>query len=135
MKASLWVFLAVVTTSCELFVIGSQTAAPAVQSRTQRSSSGVAYLWTAEVKQRNLTAATELMRHPSGRPFLAVERHELTDDLDRWYHILRQSDVTVVGVDTLSSAQHRVTLQTPQKRMITISALLEQNLWYVTTVR
>ena len=129
------VLLAVLTTSCELFVIGSQTATATPPGRTQRSSTGVALLWTAEVQQRNLTAATELMRHSSGRPLLAIERHELTDDLDRWHAILRDTDVQVVKVDTLSTTSHRVMMQTSRKRVVTISALNEQNLWYVTAIR
>lgn len=134
MKLVLLLSVSLCALGCEVFVIGAKQSPPAVEERSQRSSVGVVRLWMAEIERRNLPAAAELMRHPSGRPLLAAERHEIADDLDRWYHLLKDTPVTVVSIDTLFNA-HRITMQTSRQRRITFTTAPDENLWYVTAVR
>lgn len=125
---------AVMVPACELFVVGGRRAQPVVIDRSQGSSVGVVQLWKAELDTHNLTAVTELMRHSTGRPLLAVERHEMRDDLERWYAILKPTPLTIVAIDTVSSIAHRVRMQTREKRAVVFHTLLDQNRWFVTSV-
>lgn len=121
--------------SCELFVIGGGTRSNTRIERSQRSSVGVAYLFKAELDSSNTTAATELMRHSSGRVLLAVEKFELADDLQRWKTLMATKPITSTVVDTLSDSTHSVRLTLDYLRTLQFSTLRYQNVWWVTKIQ
>ena len=127
--------LAATLTGCELFVIGGGGPKVPVIERNQQSSLGVVYLWKAELDSSNLTAVTELMRHPTGRQFLALERYELADDLDRWRVIMGGKPITSTAVDTLSTNSHTVRAKVDYIRDVTFQTIRQDDEWFVTSVR
>ena len=127
--------VAAMMTGCELFVIGGGGPKTPVIERNQQSALGVVYLWKAELDSSNLTAVTELMRHPTGREFLALERYELADDLDRWKVIMGNKPITSTAVDTLSSNSHMVRAKVDYIRDVTFQTIRQDDEWYVTSVR
>ncbi len=122
-------------TGCELFVIGGGSPRTRVIERNQQSAEGVVYLWKAELDTNNLTAVTELMRHPTGRKFLALERYELADDLERWRVIMAGKPITSSAVDTLSASSHTVRAKVDYIRDVTFSTILQDGKWFVTNVK
>lgn len=122
-------------TGCELFVIGGGSPRTRVIERNQQSAEGVVYLWKAELDTNNLTAVTELMRHPSGRKFLAVERYELADDLERWRVIMAGKPITSSAVDTLSPTAHTVRAKVDYIRDVTFATIQQDGKWYVANVK
>jgi len=122
-------------TGCELFVIGGGSPRTRVIERNQQSAEGVVYLWKAELDTNNLTAVTELMRHASGRKFLAVERYELADDLERWRVIMAGKPITSSAVDTVSPTSHTVRAKVDYIRDVTFSTILQDGKWFVTNVK
>ena len=135
MRRLLIIALSVAVTGCELFVIGGGGPKTPVIERNQQSALGVVYLWKAELDSNNLTAVTELMRHPTGRQFLAVERYDLADDLDRWRVIMGGKPITSTAVDTLSDNSHTVRAKVDYIRDVTFHTVRQDADWYVTSVR
>ncbi len=92
-------------------------------------------MWKEELDSGNLTAVTELMRHSSGRKLLAIERHELADDLDRWKNLIAGKPITQTVADTLSATRHTVTITVDYIRTVQFGAISESGLWYITSVQ
>ena len=120
---------------CELFVIGSTSTRTPVVERSQKSAMGVVHLWKAELDTGNLPAATELMRHTSGRQLLAVERYELTDDLERWKKLIGTKPITSTVADTLNDSTHNVNVVVDHTRDVLFSTLRRQGVWYVSKIK
>ena len=120
---------------CELFVIGGGGPRTVVIERNQKSAVGVVHLWKAELDSNNLPAVTELMRHASGRKYLAVERYELADDLERWRMIMSGKPITSTATDTLSPTSLVVRAKVDYIRDVTFSTVSQEGTWYVTSVK
>jgi len=127
-------FSVIVLTACELFVIGSSSKKNIIE-RSQRTSMGVVHLWKAELDTGNLTAATELMKHPSGRTLLAVERYELTDDLERWKKLIGTKPISSTQADTLNDSTHNVHAVIDHIRSVEFTTLRRSGLWYISKVQ
>ncbi|HLP28051.1 MAG TPA: hypothetical protein VK147_05370 [Candidatus Didemnitutus sp.] len=120
---------------CELFVVGGGSRKPQQIERSQRTAPGVVHLFKAEVDSGNTTAATELMLNTNGRPLLAVEKFELSDDLQRWKTIMAQKPISETTVDTLSDSTHSVRITLDYVRTMQFSTLRKQGLWWVTKIQ
>lgn len=127
--------LAVLLTSCELFVIGKRQTVVHID-KNQESPVGVVFLWKAELDSNNLTAVTELMRHPSGRQYLALERYELADDIRHWYNIIGGKPITSTVIDTVSAEQHVIHAKIDYIKDVTFSTVkVEEDGWFVSRIQ
>lgn len=127
------VILSVITASCAVFEVGGSRKDPVIE-RNQQSSIGVVYLWKAEIDSNNLTAASELMRHRSGRALLATERYDMTDDLKRWKTLLSNKPITTAVADTINDSTHTVRTKMDYIRNVTFNTVRYQGRWWVTKV-
>lgn len=123
----------IAASSCAVFEVGGGKRDPVIE-RNQLSSVGVVYLWKAEIDSSNLTAASELMRHRSGRPLLASERYDLTDDLKRWKTLLQNKPITSAVADTVNDSTHTIRTKVDYIRNVTFSAVKTQGKWWVAKV-
>lgn len=121
------------TPSCAVFEVGGGRRDPVIE-RNQLSSVGVVYLWKAEIDSNNLTAASELMRHRSGRSLLASERYDLTDDLKRWRTLLQNKPITSAVADTVNDSTHTIRTKMDYIRSVTFSTVKTQGKWWVAKV-
>lgn len=120
---------------CALFVIGDTTKKTTIVERSQRSALGVVYLFKEALDSSNVQAATDLMVHPSGRRLLAIERYEITDDVERWRRVMSAKPITKTHFDTLSAASHRVYLTLDYiKHYAFLTARLDDSSWYVASI-
>jgi len=120
--------------ACELFVIGSTQSAPTRIERSQRSSISAIRLWCDELDSASTAAATDLMLHPSGRALLALEKHEMADDLARWKRRLSGKPITSYSVDTTTASAHTVDVTFDYIRRAQFQTLKKDNLWYIIKV-
>ena len=125
---------ALMLTSCELFVVGTPVKPRLVIERSQRTSPGVVHLFKAELDSGNTTAATELMVSSSGRPLLAVEKYELSDDLTRWKSVMAGQPVSDTHVDTINPETHEVVITLDYVRKMNFSTIRRDGSWWVTKV-
>ncbi|NQW30702.1 MAG: hypothetical protein HQ472_09345 [Ignavibacteria bacterium] len=126
--------IAISTSSCALFKIGSTSSGPEIVELSQRSSVSVIRLWKAELDSNNLRAAAELMVHSSGRQLLAVEKYELADDLQRWEKAV-DFPITGAQVDTTSDSEHSVTIVLDYYRKLYFNTKRQNNLWFISRVK
>lgn len=119
---------------CELFVLGTSQQAPSKIERSQRSSISVIQLWCDELDSASTAAATEVMLHPSGRSLLAVEKHEMADDIARWKRRIRGKSITSYTTDTTSATTHTVDVTFDYIRTIRFFTLSRDDRWFITKV-
>lgn len=93
-------FLCLTLTACEMFVIGSKKK-PQVEI-SQNSPIGAVLLFKAKLDSNNVQDASHLMLKPDGREYIAIEKYELYDDLERLSRIISNKPVTEYKTDTLS---------------------------------
>lgn len=120
---------------CALFTIGGHSASTIQIERSQQSGAGVVHLWKAELDSSNYVGMTELMRHKTGRTLLAIERHELADELQRWQRIIGGKPITSTTVDTISTTTQTVRTKVDYIRTVTFETMLDGTLWYITSIR
>lgn len=133
-RGLLSVAVAFLAYGCELFVVGSSNTQIPAAERSQRTSVAVVYLWSAELDSSSTAAATELMLHSSGRPLLAIEKHDLSDELARWKRILQHKPITSVQVDTLSAASHTVNATYDYLRKVRFATIAVNGKWFISKV-
>lgn len=131
------VSVAIIATSCELFVIGGGSAVrrPAVVELSQRSAPGVVHLFKAELDTGNTTAAAELMVSATGRPLLAVEKYEMADDLARWKAVMAGKPISDTRIDTVGPESLEVVITVDYIRKMNFSTIRRNDLWWITKVR
>jgi hypothetical protein len=126
--------LALMASSCELFVVGTPAKPRVVIERSQRTAPGVVHLFKAELDSSNTTAATELMVSANGRPLLAVEKYELADDLTRWKSVMNGLPISDTRTDTLAEDMHDVTVTLDYIRKMKFGTIRRDGLWWITKV-
>jgi hypothetical protein len=126
---------ALVATGCELFVVGSAQRRQRRIERSQRTAPGVVHLFKAELDSGNTTAATELLRNPSGGALLAIEKFELADDLVRWKTVMAGKAITETSVDTVSATAHNVRIAVDYIRVMQFTTIRSNDLWWITRVQ
>ncbi len=131
----LFLVFSLVTTGCELFVIGGSQRRQRQIERSQRTSPGVVHLFKAELDSGNTTAATELLRNSSGGPLLAIEKFELADDLVRWKTVMGGKVITETSIDTVSSAIHNVRISVDYIRKMQFTTIAVQDIWWITKIQ
>jgi hypothetical protein len=108
--------------------------APEIE-RNQRTAMGVVHLWKAELDSGNFAGVTELMRHPSGRQLLAMERHELADDLQHWKKVIGGKPITSTTADTISATTFDVDLTVDYIRHVHFETTRQEGAWWVVHVK
>jgi hypothetical protein len=116
---------------CEAFVIGSSKPAVIIE-RSQRSAVGVVHLFKAELDTGNITAATELMRNEDGKPFLALEKYEMQEEVARWMNRLDGKTITGTSTDTVNASSMVVHATLNHIMVIDVATLRIDSVWYIT---
>jgi hypothetical protein len=116
---------------CEAFVIGSSKPAVIIE-RTQRSAVGVVHLFKAELDTGNITAATELIRNEDGKPFLALEKYEMQEEVARWMNRLDGKTITGTSTDTVNASSMVVHATLNHIMVIDVATLRVDSVWYIT---
>lgn len=120
---------------CALFTIGGHAASTIEIERSQQSAAGVVHLWKAELDSSNYVGMTELMRHKTGRTLLAIERHELADELQRWQRIIGGKPITSTTVDTVNATAQTIRAKVDYIRTVVFGTIQHNGLWYITSVK
>ena len=115
---------------CELIVLSSKSRVPLVEL-SQKSPVGTIFLFKAELDSSNLKGATELMLQPSGKPFLAIQKYELYDDLKRLKRIIGDKPVTSFKSDSLSPVSTMVNLEFDYLKTISFTTQRINELWFI----
>ncbi len=96
--------------SCALMSCGSSAGS---ENASQRDARATIIRFKADLDSNLVDDAMELMAHPDGRSYLAVERYELRDEISRLQRVLAHAQLTkldrVDGSDLSSSTDAHCT--------------------------
>ncbi|MFH1052376.1 MAG: hypothetical protein V1779_15755 [bacterium] len=132
MKKGLIFILLMVLSGCELWVIGGGPREKVIEIN-QQSSIGVVYLFKAELDSNNVKGATEVLAMPSGGFFLAIEKYELFEEMERLARIIGQKTITDFKTDTLSETNHKIIVNFDYITEVSFTTSKISDNWYITT--
>jgi len=115
---------------CELIVLTSKRQIPVIDL-SQKTPVGTIYLFKSQLDSNNFKEATELMLQSNGKPYLAIQKYELFDDLKRLKRIIGQKPVTSYKSDSLAPDAAKVKLELDYLKAITFTTQRMNNLWYI----
>ncbi len=133
MKQAAYIFvLAIVLTSCELFVIRSPKT-PRLNNVdiSQNSALGAVYLFKTELDSNNKQAAASVLAQNDGKKYLALQRYEMLPEISRIKRIIGNLPVTNVKADTLSDTKYKFKVQFDYINEITFVSTKIKDEWYI----
>lgn len=130
-KAVALILLFVGLSGCELWVIGSAPMEKAIEVN-QQSSIGAIYLFKAELDSNNLRGASEVLAQPTGDFYLAIEKYEMFEEIQRLARIIGHKEITDFKTDTLTETNHRITVNFDYITEVSFTASKISDNWYIT---
>lgn len=119
-----------ILSGCELYIIG--TKKEKIIEVNQQSSLGVVYLFKYELDSNNIRGATEVLAQPSGIFYLAIEKYEMFEEMERLARIIGKKPITDYKTDTLSETSHKITVHFDYLTEVNFTANKISNNWYIT---
>jgi hypothetical protein len=118
--------------SCEIFTIGSSTKKVKIVEINQKSPMGAVYLFKTELDSSNIPAATQILASPEGKPYLAIEKFELYDDVARIGRMIKGKPITSMKADSLSPAGYKVSVEFDYIKKMYFTTKKIDELWFIT---
>lgn len=118
-------------TGCELWVIGGGPREKVIEVN-QNTSIGAVYLFKAELDSNNVRGATEVLAQPTGSFYLAIEKYELYEEMERLARIIGQKQITNFKTDTLSETNHKITVNFDYITEVSFTTSKISDNWYIT---
>ncbi len=115
---------------CELIRIESTRSEPVINI-DQSSPVSVVYLFKTELDSNNIPGATEVLAHPDGDKYLAIEQYMRYDEIARIGRIIRDKPVTKYKVDSLSRSKYRVNVVFDYLKDMSFTTKKINDEWYI----
>lgn len=125
---------AFIVSGCELIEIGSQKRSAQIDY-TQNTPLGAIYLFKAEMDNNNSIGAVQMLRQDSGEQYLAAERIEMIDEVDRLRRVINSERITFIEKDSLNPDKLVYTLEFAYYKKISFTAKRIKNLWYIVAIK
>jgi len=130
-KVPVLIFLILALSGCELWVIGGGPREKVIEVN-QQSSIGAVYLFKAELDSNNVRGATEILAQPTGSFYLAIEKYELYEEMERLARIIGQKTITNFKTDTVSETNHKITVNFDYITEVSFTTSKISDHWYIT---
>ena len=118
-------------TGCELIVIGGRKR-PKPIDINQLSPVGAVLLFKTELDSNNIPAATNVLANPAGRLYLAIEKYEMYEEIERLGRIISNKSITSIKTDTLSTKTFNIYVQLDYLRIFSFTTSKIGLNWYIT---
>lgn len=118
-----------INSGCELFVIGTKQL-PQIEL-TQNSALGAVYLFKAELDSNNIPAASHILANSNGSEYLAFEKYELYDELERLGRIIGNKPITKVVSDSVNDSRINFNMEFDYLKSMKFITLRINDLWYI----
>lgn len=128
----IFIIILFVISGCELVRIGSSNNGQIHQN--QETSIGAIYLFKAELESNNAFAASQIMATKQGTKFLAIDRYEMSDTIERYGRLLSGKQITSISTDTLNETAHSVNLEFDYMKRMTFSMRKIDKQWFITSI-
>lgn len=116
---------------CELWVIGGGPKTQVIPVN-QQSSIGAIFLFKAELDSNNLRGASEILAQPTGDFFLAIEKYEMFEEIQRLARLISRKEITNFRTDTLNETNHKVIVNFDYVTEVSFNASRISDNWYIT---
>lgn len=120
-------------TGCELFHLGA-TRAPQLPDADQKTPYGMLLLFKTELDNNNIAAATRILAKEPQTPYLAIEKYELRNEIERFGRRIAHWDITSLAVDTLSPASLRLRTEFNYIKEVTFTTAKMNDLWFIVSI-
>ena len=115
---------------CELYVIGTKQEKPI--DIDQNSSIGVVYMFKTELDSNNLRGASQVLAPEVGDYYLAIERYDMFEEINRIQRIIAEKPITSFMTDTLSEYAHNIVVHFDYLTEVNFTTKKISNNWYIT---
>jgi hypothetical protein len=133
MKISFFYILLIsVLSGCELYVIGLGANKEKPVDISQNSSIGVIYLFKTELDSNNVRGATQVLAQPQGIYYLAIERYEMFEEMQRMARIIGRKPITGFMTDTLSATNHNIKVKFDYITEVNFTTEKIRDNWFIT---
>ena len=118
--------------SCELVKIGSKNNGQI--NPNQETAIGTVYLFKAELDSNNSLAASQLIVGKQGSPLLAIDRYEMSDNIERLGRIISGKNITSFKSDTLNESAQQLHLEFGYLKRMQFSMKKIGKQWFITDI-
>ncbi|MFC2130233.1 lipoprotein [Bacteroidota bacterium] len=129
-KSIIYILLIATLSGCELYIIGAKREK--IIEINQQSSIGVVYLFKTELDSNNIRGATQILAQPSGNFYLAIEKYEMFEEMERMARIIGRKPITDFTTDTLSATNHKIVVHFDYITIVNFTAEKISDNWYIT---
>jgi len=127
-----YILLISALSGCELYVIGNGGNKEKPIDISQNSSIGVVYLFKTELDSNNVRGATQVLAQPQGIYYLAIERYEMFEEMQRMARIIGRKSITGFLTDTLSATNHKIKVNFDYITQVNFTTEKIRENWYIT---
>ncbi len=117
---------------CELFVIGTASKKIKPVEVNQKSPIGTVYLFKTELDSNNIPAATKILARPEGKPYLAIEKLDLYDEVERIGRNLANKPITYIRADSLNQSSYKVSVEFDYIHKMSFTTYRIDDAWFIT---
>ncbi|OGU13043.1 MAG: hypothetical protein A2X61_03535 [Ignavibacteria bacterium GWB2_35_12] len=117
---------------CELFVIGTASKKIRPVEVNQKSPIGTIYLFKTELDSNNIPAATKILATPKGTQYLAIEKLDLYDEVERLGRILSNKPITYIRADSLTQLSYKVSVEFDYIHKMSFTTYKIDDAWFIT---
>jgi len=128
----LYILFMTVLSGCELYVISTGGNKEKPIDISQNSSIGVIYLFKTELDSNNVRGATQVLAQPQGLFYLAIERYEMFEEMQRMARIIGRKPITGFLTDTLSATNHNIKVKFDYITEVNFTTEKIRENWYIT---
>ena len=116
---------------CELIVLGTAKKQKQTVEINQKTPLGTVYLFKSELDSNDIPSATRLLAHPEGKPYLAIEKYDIYDDIARLRRVMGTKPITDVKSDSLTDKTFKISLELNYIKTISFMTERIKDNWYI----
>lgn len=117
---------------CELFTIGTASKKIKPVEVNQKSPIGSVYLFKTELDSNNIPAATKILARPEGKHYLAIEKLDLYDEVERLGRRLANKPITYIKADSLNLLSYKVSVEFDYIHKMQFTTFKIDDAWFIT---
>jgi hypothetical protein len=134
MKYFSCILFSFILSSCELIVIGTPKKETRYIDISQRNAFGTILLFKTELDSNNVPAATDVLAKDITKKYLAIDKIEFYDEVNRIGRIISKKNITKYTTDTISKDLYRLNLEFNYRKQISFTTTKIDSSWYIISV-
>lgn len=88
-----------------------------------------------ELDSNNIDGALRCMAHPSGRPLMAIERRDISEDVARYQRLFAGTSITKLTESVQSESQRELRVEFDYIKRVTVSTQRISGEWFIVGIK